>query len=230
MRILSARKIGLTAAAALTALSLTQAFGQPGRFPPGPAFDTAQFPETHGIVQRYTLSPRGDVEGLILRDGTQVQFPPHLGSQLVFAARPGEAVTVRGLRALSAPMVAAVWLRNDATGSEVVDAGGPPHRQEASLEAAGQVQTVLRGRQGEVNGAILADGTTVRLPPDRAERFAELLRPGATLAVRGQGRSTVFGTVIEAQAIGPNPQQLTEFDWRGPRDDRRPPPPRPPRG
>ena len=41
----------------------------------------------------------------VWHDGTQVHLPPHLGAQLVFAVRPGDPVTVRGLKAREIPMV-----------------------------------------------------------------------------------------------------------------------------
>lgn len=225
------RSVGTAAIAALALLTQLPAFAQPvppgAPRAPGMIFDTAQLPQSRGVVARYTLGPRGEVDGLILQDGTQVQLPPHLGSELVFAARPGEAVTVRGLRAIGVPLVAAVSVRNDATGAEVVDAGGGPRGGEVALDAMGQVQTVLRGRRGEVNGAILTDGTTLRVPPHAAAQMADLLRPGATLAVRGEGRTTAFGRVIEARLAGPSMDRLAEISGPGPRDVA---PPRPPRG
>jgi len=63
----------------------------------GSPWDASQLPETRGIIKQYTLTPRGDVDGLILNDGTEVTLPPHLTSQIVFAVRPGDAVTIRGL-------------------------------------------------------------------------------------------------------------------------------------
>src|SRR5215207_1763361 len=63
-----------------------------------PLYDPAQLPEVKGTVQAYSLTPRGDVDGLILNDGTEVHFPPHMSAQLVFAVKPGDAVTVHGLR------------------------------------------------------------------------------------------------------------------------------------
>jgi hypothetical protein len=36
-------------------------------------WDPSQLPETKGIVKQYTLTPRGDVDGLILTDGTEGQ-------------------------------------------------------------------------------------------------------------------------------------------------------------
>ncbi len=43
-----------------------------------PLWDPAQLPATKGTVKQYTLTPRGDVDGLILNDGTEVKLPPHL--------------------------------------------------------------------------------------------------------------------------------------------------------
>ncbi|HJU20543.1 MAG TPA: hypothetical protein VJ770_29175 [Stellaceae bacterium] len=62
-------------------------------------FDPSQFPAVEGRVAQYSLTPRGDVDGLILDDGTEVHLPPHLGAQLVFSVKPGDPVTVRGLKA-----------------------------------------------------------------------------------------------------------------------------------
>ena len=82
-----------------------------------------QLPETRGVVKQYTLTPRGDVDGMILNDGTEVMLPPHLTSQIVFAVRPGDAVTIRGLRARALPLVEAASVTNSATGASVVDSG-----------------------------------------------------------------------------------------------------------
>jgi len=69
------------------------------------------------------LTPRGDVDGLILGDGTEVRFSPHLSTQLVYAVKPGDAATVRALKSLSVPLVAAVSITNDASGQTVIDNG-----------------------------------------------------------------------------------------------------------
>jgi hypothetical protein len=63
------------------------------------------------------LAPRGDVDGLIPADVTEVHFPPYLSRQLVYAIKPGDTVTIRGLNALNAPLVAAIAITNDATGN-----------------------------------------------------------------------------------------------------------------
>jgi hypothetical protein len=211
----------------------------PAATAPGPVYDPSGLPVTKGTVARYSLTPRGDVDGLILGDGTEVHLPPHLGTQLVYAVRPGDAVTVRGLRALRLPLVSALSVTNDATGATVVDNGPPPPpgkrgpREAAGaseLSAQGRVQAVLHGPRGEANGALLDDGTELRLPPPEAERLADLLAPGKTLAARGPGLSSPLGTVIEVRRIGPSADQLADVappppPPGGPKGHHPPPPP-----
>jgi hypothetical protein len=190
----------------------------PSAFPP-PATgtrlnDLQQLPATKGMVSRYTLTPRGDVDGLILADGTEVHFPPHLSTQLVYAVKPGDAVTVRGLKALNSPLIAAIAITNDATGYTVVDLGpgaglGPgPHGASQAMSLQGRVQTSLHGARGELNGAMLEDGTILRLPPPEADRLATLLMPGQTIVVEGDDLTTRMGRVVDVQAIGPSQTQL----------------------
>ena len=153
-----------------------------------PTYDPAQLPATKGRVAQYSLTPRGDVAGLILDDGTEVHLPPHLGAQLVFAVKPGDQVTVRGLRAREVPMVQAMQVTNDASSQSVTDTGpagprgprghyhGPgPAAARQPLEAQGPVKAQLHGPRGDLNGVLLADGTIVRLPPPEAQRMAAAL-------------------------------------------------------
>lgn len=184
-------------------------------------FDPNQFPAIQGKVAEYSLTPRGDVDGLILADGTEVHLPPHLGTQLVYAVKPGDAVTVRGLRAKAIPMVQAMSIKNDATGSTVTDTGpAGPREAQQPLTAQGRVKAQLHGPRGELNGALLEDGTIVRLPPPEAQRLASELAPGASLTVWGDGFSGTLGRVIEARSIGPDGTHLTAVAPP-------PPPPRP---
>ena len=190
----------------------------------GPVWDSAQLPETRGIVRQYTLTPRGDVDGLILTDGTEVKLPPHLTGQIVFAVRPNDQVSIRGLRARAIPLIDAVSVTNTATGKSVVDSGPPgaPDRSDYQQTVSGRIAVALHGKRGEANGALLDDGTVLRMPPPEAERLEAWLRPGQTVTVRGALLDTALGRVIDAQAIGNSPEQMTELT--GPR------PPRGPKG
>jgi hypothetical protein len=206
-------------------------------------YDPAQLPATKGVVKQYTLGPRGDVDGLILVDGTDVKIAPYLSSETVFTVHPGDAVTIRGLKARALPLIDAAAITNDRTGLVVSDQGGPgPRPEEATELITGKVVGELHGKRGEVNGAVMEDGAMLRLPPPEADRLSDLLQPGKTIFVRGTRSTSVLGTVIEASAIGPSPDRLSAVAGpRGPLDgppdrgpppppDGRPPPPPPPRG
>jgi hypothetical protein len=211
----------------------------------GSLWDASQLPETRGIVKQYTLTPRGDVDGLILNDGTEVTLPPHLTNQVVFAVRPGDAVTIRGLKARALPLIEGASVTNFATGVSVMDNGPPggPDRSTSEQTISGKVAAQLHGKRGEVNGAVLDNGIILRVPPPEAERMQGLMQSGQPVTVRGTTLKTALGTVIDASAIGASPDQLTELaarpDPAGPRGEPRrgpggpdfgPPPPRPPRG
>jgi hypothetical protein len=197
-----------------------------------PVYDPRQFPAINGTVTRYTLTPRGDVDGLILADGTEVHFPPHLSTQLVYAVKPGDAVTVRGLKALSIPLVAAVAITNDRSGQTVTDNGpgfgpGPKGPGDAGQPTSvqGRIQAALHGPREDVNGALLDDGTILRLPPPEAERLGALLAPGQMVATQGDAIVTPMGRVLDVQAIGPSLTQLSYIQRPAPPPGKRGPRP-----
>ena len=98
------------AAAAL--LASGYAFAQAPAPPPAAARPPAappgvpeQLAEVRGEVTRFTLTPIGELDGVILADGTQVHLPPHLSAQLANAVRAGDTVTVHGYRSPSVPLI-----------------------------------------------------------------------------------------------------------------------------
>jgi hypothetical protein len=92
------------------------------------------------------------------------------------------------------------------------------------MSAQGRVQTLLHGKWAEVNGAILEDGTILRLPPQEAQRFANFLTPGQSINVQGNGLVTPLGRVIDVQTIGQGGTQYSVIRDRGGKKGRRPPP------
>jgi hypothetical protein len=85
----------------------------------------------------------------------------------------------------------------------------------------------LHGPQGDVNGALLDDGTVLRLPPSEADRFATLLRPGQALVAAGTEVVTVIGKVLEVQQIGASGERPSRVEGSPPRGSGRGPPPPP---
>lgn len=213
-------KHALLAASVMTGLGGGVAFAQttpptaPAQTPPA----TAQsVPAIKGTVAQYTLTPRGDVDGFILQDGTEVHLPPHLSALLVYTVKPGDAVTIHGLKAAAVPMVQAMSVSNDATGKTVTDNGPPgrgpgmrgPREMGQLMQVQGKVKEQLHGPRGDLNGVLLDDGTIVRLPPPEAQRLATELAPGQTIYASGNGVSNALGKVVAARSIGPNQAQAT---------------------
>ncbi|WP_162530332.1 hypothetical protein [Rhodovastum atsumiense] len=166
----------------------------------GPVYDPAQLPAVKGKVAQYLLGPRGDVNGFLLADGTEVHVAPRLSDALVFTVKPGDAVTIHGLKAKAVPMIMAGSVTNDATGT-TVEGWRSPHGT-TPIEVEGQVKAQLHTPRGDVDGVLLENGAIVRLPPPEAQRLTALLEPGKTLFARGVGGTTPLGTVVSAQAIG----------------------------
>ncbi|MBW4023856.1 MAG: hypothetical protein HIU92_12110 [Proteobacteria bacterium] len=214
-------------------------------------FDPAQMPATHGTVAQYDLSPRGDIDGLILKDGTEVHVPPHLGRQLASTVKPGDSVTIHGLHARAIPLVEAMSVTNDGTGKTIADegfpGGPPPHRPHGphhprprppgpppgqQVQVQGKVQMQLHSPRGDLDGVLLTDGTIVHMPPPAAQRLADLLAPGSSLTVSGREVQASVGHTIDARRIGPNADKLQMVGGPRPMDagpgpgpDAPPPPP-----
>jgi hypothetical protein len=222
---------------AIAALSAgTAAQTAPPATAEAPLYDVQQLPARHGQVQQFTLTPRGDIDGLILADGTEVKTPPHLSTQIAYSVKPGDPVIIHGLRAVALPLMQAVSITDEATGRTVIDNGppapasGPPVGPRAPIsgltEVEGRVRMPLHGPRGDVNGVLLDDGTVLRLLRPEAERFATLLHPGQVVIAQGSEFATAIGKVMEVQQLGTSRDQLS-FVETPPGTGRRPPPPRP---
>src|SRR6266699_615109 len=75
--------------------------------------DPAQLPQTKGVVERFLLNPHGELDGLILHDGTEVHFPPHLSTAVGKALKP-------------APMSSSTACNRDARRSSLPSRSRPP--------------------------------------------------------------------------------------------------------
>jgi hypothetical protein len=233
------RKLILTSAC-LTLLATPALAQNP---PPPPAIGVAapavwgQQADIQGTVKAFTMTPVGDLDGMVLTDGTEVHVPPHLSAQLAAAVRPGEAVRVLGWRSSVLNFVVATSLTGQ-RGQSVVDQGPPPPgmrppppppgqpapgAQQATVQ--GRVQQVLHGPRGDVNGALLDDGTIIKVPPPLAWQASSTLQPGQGVTVQGWALSNTYGRVVDAQTIGAGPTQVSQAPSPG-----GPAPPPPPAG
>ena len=130
----------------------------------------------------------------------------------------------------------AVSITDEATKNTIVDdgprgPGGPPPPPGGAgaapppppgavvTEATGRVRMSLHGPEGDINGALLEDGTVLRVPPPDAYRLASLLAPGQTVFAQGAAFASPLGKVMDVERIGSSRDQLDDVTA--------PPPPRP---
>jgi hypothetical protein len=170
--------------------------------------DPVCLPVTRGVVTRFLLNPRGELDGLVLRGNRQVHFPPHMSAWVAKHIKAGDAVRIRGVKPRGVEMIAAVELTAK-DGASLVDPGPshdgaghhkaePAHRQ---MEVTGTVAMSLYGPKGELRGALLDDGTSLRVPPHAGEALAAYLSPGASICAWGSGIKNRFGRVVHVDEI-----------------------------
>lgn len=178
-------------------------------------------PVADGVVDRYLLNPRGDVSGLLLRDGSQMHVTLRAAQDLTKAIQPGDHVRVHGRRVSDSPLVKPDVIINVTDGRSFtvpyrLDLPMPPREERPTvteMNAAGTIRVLLYDHLKDVvNGALLSDGTQVRLPPDVGEHFHASLQQNMDVEVRGYGTTTPYGSALEASAIGRKGQPLTHLD------------------
>jgi hypothetical protein len=167
--------------------------------------DPACLPETRGKVTHFLLNPHGNLDGLILDRTRQVHFPPHLSRQVARHIGLGERIRVRGVTPRNADLIAAVALTSR-QGVEILDEGPQHHAhrpqpQGKAMDVQGEVVLPLYGPKGELRGALLDDGTSLRMAPHAAAELAGYLMPGVHVQAWGQGVKNRFGRSVEVHHI-----------------------------
>jgi len=196
----------------------------PGGAPPPPMAATEQIT---GTVSQYLMNPNGEVDGLLLSDNTQVKFPPHMSADLTRAVRPNDRIIASGEREGAQTFHA--FTISSANGQSVNEARPsqpppPPDLRGVNLQpmsANGRIKSLLHAPRGEVDGAVLDDGTILHVRPDASAQFSSLLTIGQSISASGFGTANSFGKSIEVSAIGAAGQALIPIYAAAP-----PPPPR----
>ena len=172
---------------------------------PAPLARAAPPPEAHSVtgkVVQYNLTPKGEVDGLILSDGQQVHVPPSYGAALVFTVRPGDAVVVTGRAEKGGPVVEAEEIHNDGSGAVLtLRKPGEGGRKTPPLQVQGKVRFVLHTPKGEVDGAALEDGTILHVGKEPSATWLAKLAPGSIVTAEGPGRMTPMGKVIDVKKL-----------------------------
>lgn len=199
--------------------------------PAAPAEATRAAPVVTGRIQQWLVNPNGEVDGLLLADGTQVAFPPHLSAAVLQTLKPGDSVQVSGWRAPNVPVVRAATLTATASNRSVTDqppaiGSQPPAPRDpralTAMNASGRVARLLYTARGDANGVVLDSGTIVRFPPHVGAQLAPTLQPGSTLHAKGWGSRSAQGSALEATALGPTADGMREL-FAGPGTEPLPP-------
>ncbi len=178
-------------------------------------------PSVTGTVKQYLLTPHGEVEGLLLANGTSVRFPPHEGQALADLAKPGDEITVVGFLGPTTSYgraIKALTITNKATGRSLADRPPaapplPPHMRNQILKpltVSGAVAHFLVNDHGDVDGLILNGGEEVKFGPHNGAVVAVMLggQAGKTVEVSGYGTQNSFGTVVDAMSLSVDGQAV----------------------
>ena len=181
-----------------------------------------------GTVKAFTLTPIGEIEGIILTNGTEIHVPPHLTEQVAAAVRPGEAVAVRGWNTGVPNFIVATALTGQ-RGQSVVDQGPPASRYEATSSASrtsGAGSANGHGARPDLAGpARPARGcewshSRRRDNPKITAAFgvadASLLQPGQSVVAQGWSLSNSYGRVVDVQSITSAQQAVPPLPERAP--------------
>lgn len=177
--------------------------------------DPDYLPKTVGTLARFVLNGNAEIDGLILADDTEIHTPPHLSAELAQALTVGSMLQVHGVKPRDGDVIVAVAI-DPSNHARILDRGpehAPPRSaatkaRDEPVTYEGEIQRLLHGPRGQVHGALLKDGASVRWPPHATEAFADLLAVNAPLVVRGKFIATSIGAVIEAEAMGEQSDSL----------------------
>jgi hypothetical protein len=176
-----------------------------------------------GKVESYLLNPEGLVDGLMLNNGLQVKFPPHLANSLIATVQLGDSVTVAGNPGIPSNIgqeIHAFTITNTRTQRTVVNQPPPyppppPRNNYSNLSVEGTVQHWLVGHRGEINGVILSSGAQVKFPPHVGDQLSNMAtRVGDLLQVQGFGTNTSYGKVLAATFVTVNGQPVNFYPER----------------
>jgi len=102
-----------------------------------PSFNVDQMPHVTSSVERFLVNPDGNADGMILVNGVEVYFAPHLSTAVLTAIQVGDRITVYGVLPMAEPMIAAVIIEA-ANGTRIEDLGLPTRSSPRSRRTSDQ--------------------------------------------------------------------------------------------
>lgn len=159
-----------------------------------------------GVVKRFTTDDRGDINGMVLDNGTIVRWWPHLGKRFLAMVSKGDSVRVTGQVATPERGVSALMaetITNLKTNVKRLNDDTPPPPVAAlSKTAVGRVVKYTTTSIGRIDGLVMSDGTVVHWPLALEKRFTSILARGNEIEASGPLKTTPRGdTFLMARVI-----------------------------
>ena len=162
-----------------------------------------------GTVERLTTAPKGEIDGAILDDGTTLHWPPHLEGEFRRAIVVGDEVEATGRQETGKSgekRFEVVRLTNlETNASAANDDRRPPKPPKGPKERGprrgpgvedrrittikGVVRRLTTAPKGEIDGAILDDGTTLHWPPHLEGPFKDVAVVGDRVEATGSNET-----------------------------------------
>ncbi|MFT3693823.1 MAG: hypothetical protein QM831_11820 [Kofleriaceae bacterium] len=145
-------------------------------------------------------TPRGDVDGLMLKDGTVVRIPPHV---LGTSAPPiGTRVRADGTLVGKTLMSTAATVAGNALSFDPPAQPPPPPDPNtpalANIDETSTIATIVTGPEGQPDALLLDDGATVVIGPPLSRTT---FRVGDKVHAKGEGGSYVTGSALHARTL-----------------------------
>ena len=196
---------------------------------PSPSAPAPTSRTVEGRVRAYTTAPGGELDGVVLDDGTRVHFPPHAGGRLLPVLQRGQTIRVVGWdqRGPEGERLEARTITSIDSGETVevvsvarperasrqapprgaVPPGGTPAGAPAGLTSAqiatieGRVVGYTTGAGGEMDGLLLDGGARVHFPSHAGAALLPIVPRGERVRVLGWEATGPEGPVIEASKV-----------------------------
>jgi hypothetical protein len=180
--------------------------------------------DVQGTIARFTTAPKGEVDGAMLDNGTWIHWPPHLEASFSRLLKEGDRVrasgaTETGPRGDTKFEVSRVTnlTTNAAAENEDFERGprgrgrpAPPDRMRRPLppdrgeitSVRGVVERMTTAPKGEVDGAVLENGTWLHWPPHLENQFTAILKVGDSVKAVGRTETGPAGdTHFEVSSV-----------------------------
>jgi hypothetical protein len=172
--------------------------------------DPARPTEAQGSVTQFLMNEHGDLDGFILDGIWQVYFPPHLSASVTAHVMQGDTVRVKGVAPLRLDVMSVVAIEAE-DGKTIVDDGRERNRgrhndnkrdvERVPVDMIGTVVLPLYGPGGELCGALLGGGTSLRMAVRAAEDASSYFTPGTRVHAWGELVASALASTLDVDKI-----------------------------